>query len=94
MDDGQGSYVWELAAVADSSGRWVDTGYAGVYGDGHTPGYISDDPRLCTINVITSADGIVTQLKAEDSNGTGAPAVSLGFNGSICARRFGTKPPT
>ena len=28
----------------------------------------------------------------EDSNGTGAPAMTLGFNGSVCAKRLGTKP--
>jgi hypothetical protein len=95
LDDGQGSYVWELAAVAPSAGdRWVNTGDGGIYGDGHTPGYMSDDPRLCKISALTSPDGIVTQIKAEDSNGTGAPAVTLGFNGSICAKRFGTKPLT
>ena len=90
MDDGQASYMWELAAVANSAGdRPIYTGDAGLYGDGYTPGYISDDPRLCTISVTTSSDGIVTQLKAEDSNGTGAPAVTLGFSGSICAKRLG-----
>lgn len=90
MDDGQASYMWELAAVANSAGdRPIHTGDAGLYGDGYTPGYISDDPRLCTISVTTSSDGIVTQLKAEDSNGTGAPAVTLGFSGSICAKRLG-----
>ncbi|OIQ70342.1 hypothetical protein GALL_480460 [mine drainage metagenome] len=95
IDDGQASYVWELAAAADSANdRRIHTGNAGLYGDGYTPGYISDDPRLCTISVITSSEGIVTQLKAEDSNGTGAPAVALGFNGSICAKRLGTKPLT
>jgi hypothetical protein len=94
IDDGRGSYVWELAAVADSGDRWVDTGYGGLYGDGHTPGYISDDTRFCRISVTTSSDGIVTQLKAEDSNGTGAPAVSLGLNGSICAKRLGARPLT
>lgn len=95
LDDGQGSYTWQLAAVADSaSDRWTDTGQGGLYGDGHTPGYISDDPRFCRVSVTTSPGGIVTQLKAEDSNGTGAPAVTLGFNGSICAKRFGTKPLT
>jgi len=95
LDDGQGSYVWELAAVTPRAGdRWVNTGDGGLYGDGHSPGYMSDDPRLCKVSALTSPEGIVTQLRAEDSNGTGAPAVSLGFNGSICAKRLGTRPLT
>jgi hypothetical protein len=92
MDDGQGSYVWQLSAVADLAGdRRIQTGSAGLYGDGHTPGYISDDPRFCKITVITSPEGIVTQLDTQDSNGTGAPAMTLGINGSVCAKRLGTK---
>ena len=91
MDDGQGSYVWQLSAVA-APDRWVDTGSGGLYGDGHTPGYISDDPRFCRVKIIASPEGIVTQLNTEDSNGTGAPAMTLGINGSVCAKRLGTKP--
>jgi hypothetical protein len=95
LDDGQASYVWELPAVTASAGeRWINTGDGGLYGDGHTPGYMSDDLRFCRVSATASPEGIVTQLKAEDSNGTGAPAVTLGFNGSICAKRFGTKPLT
>jgi hypothetical protein len=92
MDDGQSSYVWQLdAGTAD---RWIDTGNGGLYGDGHTPGYISDDPRFCRVKIIASPEGIVTQLNTEDSKGTGAPAMTLGINGSICAKRLGTKPQT
>jgi hypothetical protein len=90
MDDGQGAYVWQLGAVT-APDRWVDTGSGGLYGDGHTPGYISDDPRFCTVKITASPEGIVTQLNAEDSNGTGAPAMTLGINGSVCAKRLGTK---
>jgi hypothetical protein len=93
MDDGQGSYVWQLDAVT-ARDRWVDTGSGGLYGDGHTPGYISDDPRFCKVKITASPEGIVTQLDAEDSNGTGAPAMTLGINGSVCAKRLGTKPQT
>jgi hypothetical protein len=93
MDDGQSSYVWQLNAVT-AGDRWIDTGAAGLYGDGHTPGYISDDPRFCKVKITASPEGIVTQLSAEDSNGTGAPAISLGLNGSTCAKRLGTKPQT
>ena len=95
MDDGQGSYVWELGPTkASGSDQRVQTADGGLYGDGYTPGYITDDPRLCKVSATTSPEGIVTQLNAEDSNGTGAPSVTLGFNQSICAQRFGTKPRT
>jgi hypothetical protein len=93
MDDGQGSYVWQLGAVA-APDRWVDTGNGGLYGDGHTPGYISDDPRFCRVKIITSPEGIISQFNTEDSNGTGAPTMTLGINGSVCAKRLGTKPQT
>ncbi len=85
MDDGQGSYAWELAPA----NRRIHTGDAGLYGDGLTPGYISDDPRLCKVSATTSPAGIVTQLSAEDSNGTGAPTMTLGISGSVCAQRLG-----
>jgi hypothetical protein len=95
MDDGQGSYVWEIGPTkASGSDQRVQTADGGLYGDGYTPGYITDDPRLCKVSATTSPEGIVTQLNAEDSNGTGAPSVTLGFNQSICAQRFGTKPRT
>jgi hypothetical protein len=90
MDDGQSAYVWQLGAVT-AGDRWIDTGSGGLYGDGHTPGYISDDPRFCKVKIIASPEGIVTQLNAEDSNGTGAPTMTLGINGSVCAKRLGTK---
>jgi hypothetical protein len=93
MDDGQGSYVWQLGAVT-APDRWVDTGNGGLYGDGHTPGYISDDPRFCRVKIITSPEGIISQFNTEDSNGTGAPTTTLGFNGSVCAKRLGTKSQT
>lgn len=95
MDDGQHSYVWELPATAASvSEQRLQSAYGGLYGDGSTPGYISDDPRLCKVSVMTSADGIITQLNAEDSNGTGASSMTLGFNASICAQRLQGKPRT
>ena len=92
-DDGQGSYVWQLDAVT-APDRWVDTGNGGLYGDGHTPGYISDDPRFCRVKIITTPEGIITQFNTEDSNGTGAPTMTLGINGSVCAKRLGTKRQT
>lgn len=95
MDNGQTSYVWELGAPTEvAEGRRTDTGDAGLYGDGHTPGYMTDDPRLCRMSVTVSPEGIINQVIAEDLNGTGAPTMSLGFLGSICAQRLGTRPQT
>jgi hypothetical protein len=93
MDDGQHSYGWQLAAAtAAAADQRIQSAYGGLYGDGSTPGYISDDPRFCKISVVTSPDGIITQLNAEDSNGTGAPGMTIGINRSICVQRLGTKP--
>lgn len=88
MDNDEMLYVWELGPV-DPSGvrRRTDTGDGGLYGDGHTPGYITDDSRICRLTVIASPEGIVTQVRAEDENGTGAPKRTLGFLGSVCADR-------
>lgn len=95
MDNDQNSYVWELDASADpADSRPVDTGDAGLYGDGHTPGYMSDDPRFCKLSAVVSREGVVTQITAEDQNGTGAPSMTLGYNGSICAQRLRTRPQT
>jgi hypothetical protein len=95
MDNDQTSYVWELDDATDSSGNErTYSGQAGLYGDGRTPGYMSDDPRFCKLSVTASPEGVVTQVNTEDSNGTGAPAMVLGINGSICARRLGIKPRT
>jgi hypothetical protein len=94
MDDGQHSYLWQLPASTVPPDQRVQTASGGLYGDGSTPAYISDDPRLCKISVTTSPDGIITQLSAEDQNGTGAPSMSLGFNPSVCAQRFQGKPRT
>jgi hypothetical protein len=94
LDNDQMAYVWELAAAESSGEQKGPTGQGGLYGDGLTPGYISDDPRFCKISVTTSPEGIVTQFSAEDSNGTGAPSVSLGLSGSVCAQRIVAKPRT
>ena len=70
-----------------ASRRRTDEGYGGLYEDGHTPGYMTDDPRICKLTVIASVEGIVTQVTAEDLNGTGAPKRTFGLLGSICAER-------
>lgn len=94
LDNDEMSYVWELPPVDWSGNRNTQTGDAGLYGDGHTPGYMSDDPRICRISVTTSREGIVTQFNAEDSNGTGAPSMTLGFSRSVCAQRLAMKART
>jgi hypothetical protein len=94
LENDQMTYVWELAAANLPPNQRIHTGQAGLYGDGQTPGYMSDDPRFCKLSVTTSPEGVVTQFKAEDSNGTGAPTITLGIGGSICAQRFAMKPQT
>jgi len=94
LDNDQMNYVWELAATDQSGSQRTHSGQAGLYGDGRTPGEMSDDPRFCKLSVTTSPEGIVTQSNAEDSNGTGAPTMSFGILGSICAQRFQMKPQT
>ena len=92
MDNDQTMYVWELAAAELPANQRSYTGQGGLYGDGRTPGAMSDDPRICRISVTTSPEGIVTQVSAEDSNGTGAPARTLGLTGSVCAQRLSARP--
>jgi hypothetical protein len=94
LDNDEMSYVWELPPIDWSGNRNTQTGDAGLYGDGHTPGYMSDDPRMCRISVTTSREGIVTQFNAEDTNGTGAPSMTLGLTGSVCAQRLAMKART
>ncbi len=87
MDNDDMLYVWELGPVDPTARRRRTTeGYGGRYEDGETPGYMTDDPRLCRLTVIASA-GIVTQFTAEDLNGTGAPKRTFGLAGSVCADR-------
>ena len=88
IDNDQMTYVWELAAAETSGDQKVPTGQGGLYGDGRTPGLMSDDPQFCKISVTTSPEEIVTQFKAEDSNGTGAPAMTYGLARSVCAQRL------
>lgn len=88
MDNDEMLYVWELGPADPSAKRRRTTdGYGGRYEDGETPGYMTDDPRICKLTVIASVEGIVTQVKAEDENGTGAPKRTFGFVGSVCADR-------
>ena len=94
-DNDQATYVWELDTATDSLGdRRTDTGDAGLYGDGHTPGYMSDDPRRCKMSVTASPEGIITQVTTEEQNGTGAPTRTFGILGGVCARLIGAKSRT
>ncbi|HET7885089.1 MAG TPA: hypothetical protein VFL62_02570 [Bradyrhizobium sp.] len=86
MDNDEMFYVWELGPPDPRAKRRRTTeGYGGRYEDGETPGYMTDDPRICKLTVIASPEGIVTQVTAEDENGTGAPKRTFGFLGSVCA---------
>lgn len=88
MDNDEMLYVWELGPADPSAHRRRTTeGYGGRYDDGETPGYMTDDTRICKLTVIASVEGIVTQVTAEDQNGTGAPKRTFGLLGSICAER-------
>lgn len=92
MDNDQMLYVWDLPSVDWSGNQKTHSGQGGLYGDGQTPGYMSDDPRICKLSVTASPEGIITQVNAEDSNGTGAPAKTLGLVGSVCAQRLSAAP--
>jgi hypothetical protein len=94
MDNDQMMYVWELAAADLPRNQKTQAGDGGLYGDGHTPGSMSDDPRFCKLTVIASPEGIVTQFNAEESNGTGAPAMTLGLSDGVCAQRVEKRPRT
>lgn len=88
LDTDETLYVWELSPPDQAAKRRRTTeGWGGRYDDGETPGYMTDDPRICKLSVIASPEGIVTQVKAEDDNGTGAPKRNFGFLGSVCADR-------
>ncbi len=91
LDNDQMSYVWDLPAADLPGNKKSFTGNSRLYDDGYTPGAMSDDLRSCKVTVVTSAEGIVTQFNAEDQNGTGAPTVTLGLNGSVCAQRLELK---
>jgi hypothetical protein len=92
LDNDQMTYFWELPATDLPGNQRSYSGDAGLYGDGRTPGAMSDDVRLCKLSVITSPEGIVTQFNAEDQNSTGAPTMTLGLVGGVCAQRLQMKP--
>jgi len=88
LDNDQTSYVWQFDATDDGL---PPTGAGGLYGDGWSPGYVSDGySPFCRVTVVASADGVVTQANTEESNGTGTPN---GFirSGNICQKQLRTK---
>ena len=88
MDNDEMLYVWELGpADPTAKRRRITDGNGGLYEDGETPGYITEDTRFCRLTVIASVEGIVTQMTAEDDDGTGAHKRSLRLLGSVCAER-------
>ena len=88
MENDQVTYVWEFAASDLPANQRSFTGQGGLYDDGRTPGPMSNDLRICTVSVVASLEGTVTQFSAEDSNGTGAPKMTFGRNGSFCSQRL------
>ena len=87
MDGDQVTYFWEFAAGDLPANQKSYTGQGGLYGDGQTPGAMSEDLRICRVSVVTSPEGIVTQFSAEDSNGTNA-RMALGSAGGFCSQKL------
>ena len=88
LDNDQTSYVWQFDAADEGL---PPTGAGGLYGDGLSPGYVSDGySPFCRVTVVASADGVITQASTEESNGTGTPN---GFirGGNICQKQLRAK---
>ena len=89
MDNDQTSFVWQIDTP---SGPPPPTGEGGLYGDGNSPGYVSEGySPFCRINVIvTSSTGVITQATTEESNGTGTPG-GFARGGNVCQQRLKAK---
>ena len=88
-DGDQTTYVWQIETPLEGS---PPTGAGGLYGDGASPGYVSDGySPFCRINVVASSAGVITQANTEESNGTGTPNGFL-RSGNVCQQRLRTKP--
>jgi len=88
LDNDQTSYVWQFD-VGDEAPP--PTGAGGLYGDGWSPGYVSEGySPFCRVTVVASADGVITQANTEESNGTGTPS---GFvrSGNVCQKQLRAK---
>src|ERR1700742_2151311 len=49
MDGDQMTYFWEFAAADLPANQRSHTGQGGLYGDGQTPGAMSEDLRICRV---------------------------------------------
>ena len=88
LDNDQTSYVWQIETPEGSP---PPTGDAGLYGDGNSPGYVSEGyTPFCRINVVATANGVITQANTEESNGTGAPNGYL-RSSNVCEKRLRAK---
>jgi outer membrane protein assembly factor BamE (lipoprotein component of BamABCDE complex) len=88
LDNDQTSYVWQIETPG---GTPPPTGNGGLYGDGNSPGYVSEGyAPFCRINVVATANGVITQANTEESNGTGTPNGYL-RSGNVCEKRLKAK---
>ena len=88
LDNDQTSYMWQIETPA---GPPPPTGGGGLYGDGGSPGYVSEGySPFCRINVVASSAGVVTEANTEESNGTGSPNGTF-RSGNFCEQRLRAK---
>ena len=88
LENDQTSFVWQFDSPGEPP---TPTGAAGLYGDGGSPGYVSQGySPFCRITaVVVTSSGVVTQASTEESNGTGA---SLLRRDNICAPYLRKRP--
>jgi hypothetical protein len=88
LDNDQTSYMWQIETPSEPPSR---SGGGGLYGDGGSPGYVSEGySPFCRINVVTASSGVVTEANTEESNGTGNPTGVL-RSGNFCQQRLRAK---
>ena len=87
-DNGQTSLVWQF----EPREALPPTGAGGLYGDGNSPGYVSQGySPFCRITaVVSTADGKIIQASTEESNGTAAASRAT----NICSRYLRAKSLT
>ena len=89
-DNDQTTIVWQFETP---TGTPTPTGAGGLYGDGGSPGHVSQGySPFCRITAtVSTATGIVTQASTEESNGTGASGGILRRGESTCAQHLRAK---
>ena len=88
LDNDQTSYMWQIETPGEPP---APTGAGGLYGDGGSPGYVSEGyAPFCRINVVASSSGVVTEANTEESNGTGSPH-GVFRGGNFCQQRLRAK---